>query len=106
MVSLACVLTFFAVQVCIKIHGMLSFVTTSVTVAAHGASYMGMGALVVHLVKFASGFLPIASTAYEFFAPVPLQLEPLQLLDHLDARQVTAFGTFVVSVIGCILGKP
>ena len=108
MVTIAGILTFFAVQTCIKVHGMLSFVTTSVTVAAHGASYMGIGAFVVHLAKFASGFLPIASTALEFFAPGPLASspEPLQLLDHLDARQVTAFGTFIVSVIGCILGKP
>ena len=86
---------------------MLSFVTTSVTIDAHGASYMGMGAIALQLARVASGIFAIASSAYDLLVrgPTVSAPEPLQLLDHLDARQVSAIGATLMSVIGCILGK-
>ena len=39
-----------------------------VSIAAEGASYVGMGAAVLHMAKVAIGMAPIASAIHSFFA--------------------------------------
>ena len=104
------ILAWFMVMVALHVVGIYRSVEVGVTAAAHGASWFGIGALGVQAVKLVSGMAPMANCIHRIMAPpapdftlaTPLPPE----FSELDSRHISAVGCTLLSILGCIFGKP
>ena len=102
MALVSCVgLALYAVlQAFLSVGATVKAVRTTVTLAAQGASYFGLGAISLKRLPLAGHFFELI-----FPAPAPVATEPLMILgqlDHLDASQWSAVGCTALSFFGWI----
>ena len=108
---LAGFLGFLAVQICLVVCNTLSSVSVGVSAVATGASYVGVWALFLQAGALLHRLLPFAATLYGLVAPQPAIAgpEPLPLafiVENFDARHFSAVACSLVSLLGCLFGKP
>ena len=81
-----------------------------VSIAAEGASYVGMGAAVIHMTQTVIGMAPIASAIHSLIMPAPLETLPAFVaaptLLGIEAQHLSACGCAALTVFGCFFGKP
>ena len=104
-------LGFLAVQICLAVCNTMASVSVGVSAVATGASYVGIWALFLQCGAVLHRLLPFAATLYNLVAPQQAIAgpEPLPLafiMDNFDARHFSAVACSVISMLGCLFGKP